>query len=294
MDPSHSTLGRSARKNAPAYRGSPPPGSPPSQPSPPPPASLETTTNTNSSSDLDDNEEEGDIDSETALNTVYNLLSELGDLNRSNRKAAEQLAEQFNALQAQVAKAETHGSENSSLNHGMDETPDEALLPQPPITPSQTTPLSTSSFADSVFHTPPLAPSSDIYEHIQPARVQTEDRDTQSDMCGNEIGAMAARIAELEKENGAMRRDVQLLVVSHKEQQIMARDYEAALAKALRALRTTVLDRSKGIVEAQARYKELLATEQELTKRLQAENADLKDALSNAASAIRLTLADNA
>ncbi|KAJ1940373.1 hypothetical protein EC988_007052 [Linderina pennispora] len=176
----------------------------------------------------------------------------------------------------------------------MDETPDEALLPQPPITPSQTTPLSTSSFADSVFHTPPLAPSNDIYEHSQPACVQTEDRDTQSDMCGNEIDAMAARIAELEKENGAMRRDVQLLVVSHKEQQIMARDYEAALAKALRALRTTVLDRSKGIVEAQARYKELLATEQELTKRLQAENADLKDALSNAASVIRLTLADNA
>ncbi|KAJ1950659.1 hypothetical protein EC988_004307, partial [Linderina pennispora] len=108
MDPSHSTLGRSARKNAPAYRGSPPPSSPPPQPSPPPPASLETTASTNSSSDLDDNEEEDDIDSETALNTVYNLLSELGDLNRSNRKAAEQLAEQFNALQAQVAKAETH------------------------------------------------------------------------------------------------------------------------------------------------------------------------------------------
>ncbi|KAJ2179914.1 hypothetical protein GGF45_002205, partial [Coemansia sp. RSA 551] len=42
-----------------------------------------------------------DIDSETAMNTVYNLLSELGVLNRSNRRAAELLAEKFSVLQEQ-------------------------------------------------------------------------------------------------------------------------------------------------------------------------------------------------
>ncbi|KAJ2004459.1 hypothetical protein GGI04_001484 [Coemansia thaxteri] len=155
----------------------------------------------NSSSDTDD-----DIDSETAINTVYNLLSELGDLNRSNRRAAEVLAEKFSELQ-------------------------------------DTTTATTEKQVERI----------------------VADKEVQTD--------------------GLL--DTDVLVAAVHDHQDMAREYEATLARALQALRAAAFDRHTEIADVQTRYRELLADERSLTQRLQAENAELRAALSSAATAMR-------
>ncbi|KAJ2818142.1 hypothetical protein GGI24_005186, partial [Coemansia furcata] len=69
-----------------------------------------SSSSSSSSSDVED------IDSETAINTVYNLLSELGDLNRSNRRTAEALAEQFSQLQARNSSAPVSEEEEMAFH----------------------------------------------------------------------------------------------------------------------------------------------------------------------------------
>ncbi|KAJ1988013.1 hypothetical protein GGI25_005115 [Coemansia spiralis] len=144
-----------------------------------------------------------DIDSETAMNTVYNLLNELGDLNRSNRHMAERLAEKFNTLQAR---------------------PDKEQL--------------------------------------------------------------------LEEENRELRKNVEVLVGAIREQQGMAKEYEATLARSLEAFRAVAFERHEEISDVQQKYTELLRQERTLNERLRDENVVLRGKLKEAAAAIRLSLAD--
>ncbi|KAJ2908532.1 hypothetical protein GGI21_002793, partial [Coemansia aciculifera] len=104
---------------------------------------TDDTTIENKEPDSISSDTEEDIDSETAMNTVYNLLNELGDLNRSNRRTAEALAEQFSVLQAQVVTT----------------TPAAAAAAAPPTTATHPQVLSEPGEEDdddgAIFHTPP-------------------------------------------------------------------------------------------------------------------------------------------
>ncbi|KAJ2798114.1 hypothetical protein H4S07_005774 [Coemansia furcata] len=198
----------------------------------------ENSSSSSSSSDVED------IDSETAINTVYNLLSELGDLNRSNRRTAEALAEQFSQLQAR----------NSA-----------------PISEEE----------EMAFHTPPTVAR--VLGDVRISGVQTDVEAAQMVRDGERQGAAEA-------ENAVLRGDVRLLMGALREHQDMAREYEATLARALVALRAAAFERHLEISDVQARYRELLGTEQQLNARLQTENIELRQALSTTAHTLRATL----
>ncbi|KAJ2835906.1 hypothetical protein J3B01_003211 [Coemansia erecta] len=226
-----------------------------------------------------------DIDSETAMNTVYNLLSELGVLNRSNRRAAELLAEKFSVLQEQVSQAEsTHSGENTESNDVGH------LVPQ-------------GSPRSDLFHTPPTTIGSAHASmrltspvpvpRIIPPSVETAEHAAQTDVTSLDIHDMQANVARLGEENKVLRVNVKLLVQSVREQQDMAREYESTLAKALQALRSAAFERHLEIEDVQRRYRELLDSEVSLNRRLRSENADLKLALNNAAAAIKFTLTED-
>ncbi|KAJ2501047.1 hypothetical protein GGH96_002268 [Coemansia sp. RSA 1972] len=226
-----------------------------------------------------------DIDSETAMNTVYNLLSELGVLNRSNRRAAELLAEKFSVLQEQVSQAEsTHSGENTENN-------DVGHL------------VPTGSPRSDLFHTPPTTIGSAHASmrltspvpvpRIIPPSVETAEHAAQTDVTSLDMHDMQANVARLGEENKVLRINVKLLVQSVREQQDMAREYESTLAKALQALRSAAFERHLEIEDVQRRYRELLDSEVSLNRRLRSENADLKLALNNAAAAIKFTLTED-
>ncbi|KAJ2559966.1 hypothetical protein EV175_000079 [Coemansia sp. RSA 1933] len=216
---------------------------------------------TGSSSDVDD------IDSETATNTIYNLLNELGDLNRCNRRTAEILAEKFSTLQTRVSRAEDDVARGAAASgesvhqpslNGITMQPNEPLLPD---------------------------------SNPEPAQVLKNDVQTQTLQGFADLDATAERMHALESENTTLRTNVQILVSSLKEQQLMAKEYESTLAKTLSALRSAAFERHLEISDVQARYRELLESEKLLNERLLSENVDLKHALGNAAAAIRLSLA---
>ncbi|KAJ2119421.1 hypothetical protein IW147_005895 [Coemansia sp. RSA 720] len=226
-----------------------------------------------------------DIDSETAMNTVYNLLSELGVLNRSNRRAAELLAEKFSVLQEQVSQAEsTHSGENTESN-------DVGHL------------VPTGSPRSDLFHTPPTTIGSAHASmrltspvpvpRIIPPLVEFAEHATQTDVTSSDMHDMQTNVARLGEENKVLRVNVKLLVQSVREQQDMAREYESTLAKALQALRSAAFERHLEIEDVQRRYRELLDSEVSLNRRLRSENADLKLALNNAAAAIKFTLTED-
>ncbi|KAJ2394281.1 hypothetical protein GGI23_004750 [Coemansia sp. RSA 2559] len=239
----------------------------------------ETPSAGSSSSDVDD------IDSETATNTIYNLLNELGDLNRSNRRTAEVLAEKFSTLQTRVSKAEDEAARDA-----------EEHARQSPIPPDGTTTTITmgddgsaaalSLHSDSAFHTPT---NGTIGQSVPLKR----DADTQTTQGAADLDAVAEGARKLDEENAMLRSNVHMLVNSLKEQQLMAKEYESTLAKALSALRSAAFERHLEISDVQARYRELLESEKSLNDRLSSENVDLKHALGNAAAAIRLSLASS-
>ncbi|KAJ1796390.1 hypothetical protein LPJ59_003784 [Coemansia sp. RSA 2399] len=231
-----------------------------------------------SSSDVDD------IDSETATNTIYNLLNELGDLNRSNRRTAEVLAEKFSTLQTRVSKAEDEAARDA-----------EEHARQSPIPPDGTTTTTMgddgsaaalSLHSDSAFHTPTNGT-------IGPSVALKRDADTQTTQGAADLDSVAERVRKLDEENAMLRSNVHMLVNSLKEQQLMAKEYESTLAKALSALRSAAFERHLEISDVQGRYRELLESEKSLNDRLSSENVDLKHALGNAAAAIRLSLASS-
>ncbi|KAJ2756775.1 hypothetical protein GGI19_000579 [Coemansia pectinata] len=221
----------------------------------------------------EEEEEEGDssdvedIDSETAMNTVYNLLSELGDLNRSNRRTAEALAEKFNVLQAQVNDTRIESSATNNTH---------AIAPSP---------FSEEEEEEATFHTPPSmsrALGSTAEQRISSA--------TQTDLDSAQIDHSGEQLRRVEAENKALRQDVKVLMAALREHQDMGREYEATLARALVALRSAAFERHLEISDVQARYRELLTAEQTLNGRLQNENIELRAALSSTAQAIRTTL----
>ncbi|KAJ2867044.1 hypothetical protein GGH94_001110 [Coemansia aciculifera] len=221
----------------------------------------------------EEEEEEGDssdvedIDSETAMNTVYNLLSELGDLNRNNRRTAEALAEKFNVLQAQVNDTRIESSATSNTH---------AIAPSP---------FSEEEEEEATFHTPPSmsrALGSTAEQRISSA--------TQTDLDSAQIDHSGEQLRRVEAENKALRQDVKVLMAALREHQDMGREYEATLARALVALRSAAFERHLEISDVQARYRELLTAEQTLNGRLQNENIELRAALSSTAQAIRTTL----
>ena len=74
------------------------------------------SNNNNNNSDEDEEDSEDDIDGPTALNTVYNLLNELIDLNWDNRRKAERLVTKFSELHnAVLIKEAVTASENDDL-----------------------------------------------------------------------------------------------------------------------------------------------------------------------------------
>ncbi|KAJ1900404.1 hypothetical protein LPJ66_001489 [Kickxella alabastrina] len=202
-----------------------------------------------SASDSSDTE---DIDRGTAIITVYNLLSNLGDLNHSNRQAAEDLMQQFNSLQIQVNRANGSGSSFSSV-----------AAAEP------------AGRSRSAFHTP-----LGDYTKCMEAAVQTD----------LDVGALSERAGRLAEENQVLRADVALLMQSLKEQQGMARDYESALAKALGALRAAAFESHVDVGSVQEKCRVLLQSESVLNAHLAEENADLRGALSDAAAAIRAAM----
>ncbi|KAJ2783532.1 hypothetical protein H4R18_001665 [Coemansia javaensis] len=266
-------------------------------------------------------EDEDDIDSETAMNTVYNLLSELGDLNRSNRRAAETLAERFSVLQAQVSRVESMGSSDSLRRRdppSRPETPipgqgggndgeDHDMRPAAPESPHSEA---------ATFHTPPTTNSnSNNHNNSGPAHasLRLESPVTaaailasappyvpilvggaaQTAMGAADIDELQRRAAAAAAENRELRADLGRLIGAVRDQQGMAREYEAALAKALVALRAAAFERHLELADVQARYRELLDKEAQLNARLQDENARLKLALASATRAMRSALAED-
>ncbi|KAJ2808174.1 hypothetical protein H4R20_000977 [Coemansia guatemalensis] len=248
-----------------------------------------------------------DIDNETAMNTLYNLLNELGDLNRSNRRAAEVLAEKFSNLQAQVSRAE------ESIEEGEEPSRLHTQLPAAPLSPmpsggssSVQTTIPESPRSEATFHTPPTTSASSAHASLRlespmtvpnaiispslPAPIVTEGS-MQTEMTSAEVNNICTKSIETELENKMLRSDVTRLMRSVQEQQLMARDYESALAKALAALRSAVFERHLEIEDVQRRYRELLGSELSLNQRLQSENDQLKNALSDASSVIHSSLA---
>ncbi|KAJ2079941.1 hypothetical protein H4R24_003437 [Coemansia sp. RSA 988] len=249
-----------------------------------------------------------DIDNETAMNTLYNLLNELGDLNRSNRRAAEVLAEKFSNLQAQVSRAEESiesGEETSRLHNTHPSATPLSPMPSGGSSSVQTT-IPESPRSEATFHTPPTTTASSAHASLRlespmtlantltpfglPAPILAEGS-MQTEMTSAEIDNICTKCNETELENNMLRSDVTRLMHSVKEQQLMARDYESTLAKALAALRSAVFERHLEIEDVQRRYSELLDSELSLNQRLQSENEQLKHALSDASSVIRSSLA---
>ncbi|KAJ1672570.1 hypothetical protein EV182_006921, partial [Spiromyces aspiralis] len=74
----------------------------------------------NKSGSDDDDDSDDDIDGPTALNTVYNLLKELMDLNWENRNKAEMLVTKFSELHnAVVGRSDTDiGNSNGGASDG--------------------------------------------------------------------------------------------------------------------------------------------------------------------------------
>ncbi|KAJ2451804.1 hypothetical protein GGF42_004175 [Coemansia sp. RSA 2424] len=200
------------------------------------------------------------------MNTVYNLLNELGDLNRSNRRTAQVLAEQFSVLQAQVTtNTSTTAAPPFSEVDNEDEEEEED---------------------GATFHTPPsvsrtVGGSGD--RRISSSAVQT-DLDFAS------MQQTSEHVRRIEAENAVLRQDVRVLIGALKEHQDMGKEYEATLARALVALRSAAFERHLEISDVQTRYREILAAEQTLNGRLQNENIELRAALSSTAQAIRTTL----
>ncbi|KAJ1730119.1 hypothetical protein LPJ61_003186, partial [Coemansia biformis] len=259
---------------------------PPPQPSSPAPASPSSETS-----------DEDDIDGETAMNTVYNLLSELGDLNRNNRRAAEALAERFSVLQAQVSRVESMGSDTSLALQQRDSSP-------PTPIPQQHEPADASSVAaesprsEITFHTPPTTTGGSAHASLRLESPVTAaailasvprygpilvDGKVQTDTRASDIDDMQQQADMAESENRELRADVERLIAAVRDQQEMAKEYEATLAKALVALRTAAFERHEEISDVQSRYQELLGKEAMLNSRLQDENIRLKVALGNAA-----------
>ncbi|KAJ2732427.1 hypothetical protein IW152_003822 [Coemansia sp. BCRC 34962] len=184
-------------------------------------------------SQIEHNKEESssdaeDIDNETAINTLYNLLSELGDLNRSNRRTAEHLSEKFHSLQAQL----NHENNNNNNNNN-----------------------NASPHSEDTFHTP----SSD-----RGAADQRICSAQQTDLLATQMDQGGERLQRMEEENKALRRDVRILVAALREHQDMGKEYEATLARALVALRSAAFTRHLEMGDIQARYHELLTAEQGL------------------------------
>ncbi|KAJ2608089.1 hypothetical protein H4S08_004583 [Coemansia sp. RSA 1365] len=261
----------------------------------------DVSDNSQSTSDVED------IDNETAMNTLYNLLNELGDLNRSNRRAAEVLAEKFSNLQAQVSKAEESIESGEEMDR-LHNTP----LPADPLSqihsagnsPVQPT-IPDSPRSEATFHTPPTTTTSSVHASLRlespvtlpnaitssrpPAPILVESS-AQTEITSSQIDDIRTKGDKTEMENKMLRSDVSKLMHSVKEQQLMARDYESTLAKALAALRSAVFERHLEIEDVQRRYRELLDSELSLNQRLQTENEQLKHALSDVSSVIRSTL----
>ncbi|KAJ2657522.1 hypothetical protein IWW48_004487 [Coemansia sp. RSA 1200] len=254
----------------------------------------DTSSPTGSLSDADD------IDSETAMNTIYNLLNELGDLNRSNRRTAEVLSEKFSTLQTRVTRAE-----DEVAVRGADElafpssTAIDVAVTEPVITATKenggdvdgsVVAMSSSISSDTAFHTPlnNTGQSTPLPLDIVPSK---EDAQTQTMLGALDLDtAAAAREKKLETENQELRTDVQKLIGALKDQHLMSKEYESTLSMALGALRSAAFERHLEISGVQDRYRELLESEKSLNQRLKSENVDLKHALGNAASAIRLSL----
>ncbi|KAJ2449417.1 hypothetical protein EV183_004902 [Coemansia sp. RSA 2336] len=239
-----------------------------------------------SSSDIED------IDSETAMNTVYNLLTELGDLNRSNRRTAELLAEKFSVLQEQVSRAESLTSDEASQQQGAESI---MSFQRGQVDPAN----QAGSPRSETFHTPPNTIGSTHSTRLEsPAFVPRSiapatEGVVQTDMTSSHIAELHSNTARLEEENRMLRQNVELLVQSVREQQEMAKEYEAALSRSLKALRMAAFDGHMQVSEVQNKYRELLASEVSLNRRLQDENSGLKHALNSAAAAIKSTLADS-
>ncbi|KAJ2157423.1 hypothetical protein GGF46_004524 [Coemansia sp. RSA 552] len=205
------------------------------------------------------------------MNTVYNLLTELGDLNRTNRRAAEELAAKFSVLQARVSQ---DGS-SESMRIG--------------------TPVPGESSPGESYHTPIMEERVHVFPGVLPIRspsVARGERGVQTDMGAGDIAMVELRLEEVEGENRGLREDVRRLVGAVREQQQMAGEYEGVLAKALGALRAAAFERHVEIGDVQVRYRELLDSEKSLNTRLAKENIELKVALGSAARLIRTSLAE--
>ncbi|KAJ2377265.1 hypothetical protein IW150_001486 [Coemansia sp. RSA 2607] len=222
----------------------------------------------------DDSSDVEDIDRGTAIITVYNLLSNLGDLNQSNRWVAEGLAQKFSSLQLQVDRTESLVSESGPLR------------PQSPSNNNGNGNIngshSISTVSESTFHTPPVS-----------AGAVTLDAGVQTDMDGRSVTAAEQRVGRLDAENRVLKSDIVKLVDALREQQAMARDYETTLARALVALRSAAFERHVEIADVQSRYRELLASEKTLNDRLEGENAELRGTLGKASDVMRSALASD-
>ncbi|KAJ1719745.1 hypothetical protein LPJ53_005541 [Coemansia erecta] len=228
----------------------------------------------------DESSDVEDIDRGTAIITVYNLLSNLGDLNQSNRWVAEGLAQKFSSLQVQVDRTESLVSEGGSLRR----TPHDPPSPHSASANSGNSnsgsgARSISTFSESTFHTPPVS-----------AGVVSADAGVQTDIDGRSVAEAEERARRLDEENRVLKSDIVVLVESLREQQTMARDYEATLARALVALRSAAFERHVEIAEVQNRYRELLASEKTLNDRLECENSELRGTLGKASDAMRTAL----
>ncbi|KAJ1666736.1 hypothetical protein EV178_001990 [Coemansia sp. RSA 1646] len=249
---------------------------------------ADEAVSTGSSSDVDD------IDSETATNTIYNLLNELGDLNRSNRRTAEVLAEKFSTLQTRVSKAEDEAARGAEEHTCKSPVPVNGTIDRLKEQGDDASAVvaSTSLHSDSAFHTPTNDTGQSLA--LPPEDIPTkEDAETQTTQGAAELDAAAERERKLDEENVMLRNNVHMLINSLKEQQMMAKEYESTLAKTLSALRSAAFERHLEISDVQGRYRELLESEKSLNERLRLENVDLKHALGNAAAAIRLSLASS-
>ncbi|KAJ2771606.1 hypothetical protein IWQ56_001718 [Coemansia nantahalensis] len=258
-----------------------------------------TASSSSSASDDDD------IDGETAINTVYNLLNELGVLNRSNRRAAEALAERFSVLQAQVSRVEGIGADDVAGRQQIDSSRPTTPVPQLPEPGRASGMAGESPLSEAVFHTPPTTTGGSAHTSLpleSPATAAAiiatapryppilVDGKAQTDVRAGDIDDTQQRAALAESENAELRADVGRLVGAIRDQQEMAREYEATLSKALVALRTAAFERHTELSDVQNRYQELLDTEAALNTRLQDENARLKVALGNAARLVRTAL----
>ncbi|KAJ1643715.1 hypothetical protein J3B02_006465 [Coemansia erecta] len=232
----------------------------------------------------EDSSDVEDIDRGTAIITVYNLLSNLGDLNQSNRWVAEGLAQKFSSLQMQVDRTESLVSEESLRRRSNIPSPINGQNIANQSTHYSSTSRTASTYSESTFHTPPVSASA-----MSPVdNREYDEKQVQTDLDISELSSRAQKLAE---ENKMLRNDVKMLIESLREQHKMARDYESTLARALGALRLAAFERHGEIKEIQRKYQELLGSEKTLNERLELENSDLRGALSNAANVIRATLA---